>query len=401
MLSSARRVAAGSPPEQPASQLDQRRRHSSLELILAFAILAVLGFGGLAARELVGSSAERRPHQRSQSNPSLVAPARAPAFSIGVSPGAPVPDETSAKLSALPSTPTSALEFSAAPLSIPFHAPHAEAQAESELLRGPQSAAFTAKGITQTPKHAGSPNMAERVLWKHRGLCGDDDSDPNNPRNRYLREFGQLPASWSKGLFAYPNAPAEVIEQVRREVPSLPSRVQAFLGLTSEPPAVYVHRDPQALRDYSCVNATAVAYYDGNMHVSLSGGIRFRQELTISLEHEYVHHALMSHGVGQPIWFQEGAAMVFAQENWEDYRFTTQLIPLESMSRAFAHTAKPEGARAFYLQAYAMVRLLRAVWRDPARSSEHALLDALLAQQATPEGLFEWALEQRMGHLER
>jgi hypothetical protein len=204
-----------------------------------------------------------------------------------------------------------------------------------------------------------------------------------------------VPAPWSAKFFAYPGVPGGALEVLRRVVPGLAARAETFLGLGSEIPVIYLHKSPQALRQYACVNDATVAYYDGSIHLSVSVGDNFVSEITNSVEHEYVHHVLLSHDITRPIWFQEGAAMIFAKESWAQYRFVTQPIPLATMVEAFAHTSKPEQAEAFYMEAYGMVRLLQTLWKKSEPSSEADLVDALLDRQVTPDALFQTALHER------
>lgn len=194
----------------------------------------------------------------------------------------------------------------------------------------------------------------------------------------------------------------------------LPARAKAFLGLDAEIPAVFLYANAEQLREGACVNGLSVAYYDGAIHAAAAQHL----ELLRSLQHEFVHHVLTSHGIEEPIWFQEGAALVFAGESWENYRFQGDIIPLETMVRAFPHGIAPEQAEAFYLQAYGMTRLLAHLWQQGAPwssspfgalaegssrgaplddnvTSERDLADTLLTARATPETLFEQAVAAR------
>jgi hypothetical protein len=377
----------------PARRQTKLRRGSSvtgLELALMTAIAALLGGGWLFLDTFeppLSATPPKPARVVNQSPPSRARELDALAFELAAA-GSAGASDLSARGSSAPELAEESPPFEAAEVSPSTPPSAAPAPTSPGELAAPRAISRSAKR-----------DALIRVLWHKRGLCADESGDA--ARARYIAAFGTMPASWKNGLYVYPGAPLEVVAQVSREVPALPARAKAFLGLESEPPAIYVHKNPESLRAYSCVNSAAVAYYDGSIHLSVIAGDTAREELSKSLEHEYVHHALLSSDIERPIWFQEGAAMVFAGESWEQYRFVAEPIPLETMVEAFAHTANPEATRAFYLEAYAMVRLLQGLWQDKTKSSEQDLVALLTSERATPESLFEEALRERAGTLDR
>jgi hypothetical protein len=154
----------------------------------------------------------------------------------------------------------------------------------------------------------------------------------------------------------------------------------------------------EVLRKYACVNSSAVAYYDGAIHLAAVSNSWHYDEPIQSLEHEYVHQALMSNGITQPIWLQEGAAMTIVGEghwghwprSWKDYP-----LSIRQMVRAFPNTESPEFAQAYYGQAFAMMEFLDRLCLTEPNCNLRTLVDALRNGRATPDTLFDWAVAER------
>jgi hypothetical protein len=187
------------------------------------------------------------------------------------------------------------------------------------------------------------------------------------------------------------------------------SRITEALGLPCEPPRIFVYPTVDALRAHSCVGRTAVAYYDGAIHVALmdqAGDPPPRSavgELEKSLAHEYVHHVLVSNDIGKPMWFQEGAAMQLAYDMPQGYWRTWREHPIQlrqMVDGRSAGGAVPEPA-VFYAQSYVMIEFLRRLcWKlKPCGLGE--LTAALKTGRATPVTLFDWAISQRGSDLVR
>jgi hypothetical protein len=115
------------------------------------------------------------------------------------------------------------------------------------------------------------------------------------------------------------------------------------------------------------------------------------EEMVRSLEHEYTHHVLLSHGLREPIWLQEALAMAVGRELWNTARLQPPGIDLSEMVDAFPQTASVEYARSFYRQAFGMLRFIHELCETPA-CSDAALVSGLKAGSASPRDFFEWAV---------
>jgi hypothetical protein len=112
---------------------------------------------------------------------------------------------------------------------------------------------------------------------------------------------------------------------------------------------------------------------------------------------------LVSNGIGKPIWFQEGAAMTFANNPpanyWELWRKNP--IHLERMVGGFSTVMAPNEVATFYAHAYVMTEFLERLCLARARCGLPELADALMSKRATPETLFAWAISTRGSDLFR
>lgn len=100
------------------------------------------------------------------------------------------------------------------------------------------------------------------------------------------------------------------------------------LGLDAELPLILVYPTLDSLRKHSCTSKNAVAYYDGAIHLAAAPGAS-PYELIKSLKHEFAHHALVSNGVGAPLWLQEGLAMTLAGDHPHDYYSMWRKHPID------------------------------------------------------------------------
>jgi hypothetical protein len=293
---------------------------------------------------------------------------------------------------------------------------------EGERERAPEDSG--ADRLLTLPHDSGQPvlrsaastrrsTLTKPVRWQKPGLCVDDSESRRNGLRARLARFERVQTPWGAPLLVDPAVKLATRELAIRALEPMPARMQAFLGLEATVPATYLYQSAEQLREFACVNERTVAYYDGAIHAAAAGS----SDLLVSLHHEFTHHTLMTHGVHFPVWFQEGAALVFARESWKNYRFDGDIVPLETMVSAFPHGISPEQAEAFYLQAYAMMKLLADLWRgggawtqpllgvfDAQRArdnvtSERDLALALLTGKASPETLFSWAVVQRTANL--
>ncbi|MEP7053036.1 MAG: hypothetical protein ABJB12_21910 [Pseudomonadota bacterium] len=186
--------------------------------------------------------------------------------------------------------------------------------------------------------------------------------------------------------------PALLIQHLPQRLLALNSSVAERLGLSSTPPDVYVYATSAQLREGVCVSPATVAYYDGAIHLALTPHDDAYSELFGSLRHELVHHVLFSHGIRRPVWFQEGAAMIIAEEwHWFSWHPKARLLRPEQMVATFPQTTSAEEANAFYGQAFAMTTFLKSLCRKRKSCSLADLTQALASGAATPETLFDWA----------
>ena len=236
------------------------------------------------------------------------------------------------------------------------------------------------------------------VPWARPGLCPGRSDSRTQARAAYLASFVPLPA-WHTTLFAHPTVPNETSTKVAASVENIHDFAAHQIGLPSEPPPIYLYPNVEVLREHSCAAASAVAYYDGSIHLALTEPASDR-ELEVSLRHEYAHHVLVSNGVGKPIWFQEGTAMAFANGYEGSYRtWRENPIQLSTMVDSFPEFATPETAAIFNVQAGVMTEFLNRLCLARRDCNPAELVHALLDGSATPETVFVWATAERGGDL--
>ena len=202
-------------------------------------------------------------------------------------------------------------------------------------------------------------------------------------------------------ILAEPAVPAEAIAHVTRELPKARELARTSLGLDAEPPAIYVYADLESLRENSCANGAAVAYYDGKIHLSLIAKDARYIELTRSLQHEYVHHALIGHGIQEPAWLQEGVAMVLSGEPAGHWRPRGELLELSQMVAPIPPDASADQRQAHYGQAYAMTLFLQKLCANRKGCGYSNLVEALEYENAAPATLFEWVVDERASSLSK
>lgn len=221
---------------------------------------------------------------------------------------------------------------------------------------------------------AGRADRADRrfqVRWGENGLCGPGDTRRAAQRPALL---GTFVATYAANTAVRHDPQVDPI--VLREVLSVLNAVQSpsqspirrIFGQDFDrlpPPDVYVYRDVQQMLDVSCVNRSAIGYYDGAIH--LSGDIRHGlHTLRQTVVHEYVHHVLIGLGLKVPMWLHEGLAMKLAGETWwADPSLGLvawlqgQHLPFEAMAGAFPHTSDERFALAAYFQSLVMLEFLQ------------------------------------------
>jgi hypothetical protein len=232
----------------------------------------------------------------------------------------------------------------------------------------------------------------EALPWRYPGLCSDSSrSGPLSPRARYLATFLRSPLELA------------VVHRDPEVEPSLPEDIQKGLGkikhrtgtgLEAPFPAIYVYPTVEALREHSCASANVAAYYDGAIHVAATVGI------LRDLQHEYTHHVLVTNGIERPLWLQEGLAMRATRDEQHETRaawltWKDRPLSMERMVNLFPATADPDDVATFYGQAYHMTHMLERLCLTRPTCGPRDLFDALHSGEATPETLFEWAVQRR------
>lgn len=273
----------------------------------------------------------------------------------------------------------------------------AEQQRESSIaIRRATSAqspiALVAPAVSTTTGPARFRDAASS--WQEPGLCPGQTPAQLAARMAYLnglRRYEHLRVA----LYADAAVSARVLQQIADSAEAAPGRIERAIGIKPSLPIIYVHRSVELLRANSCVGASAVAFYDGAVHLADVSKDSGWMEMWHGLTHELTHHALMSHGVREPIWLQEGLAMhVSADLAFHDAAIVPPGIDLREMVDGFPHTAPPEHAERFYGQAYVMVDYLRALCRSGPYCGQREMVEALRSGTTSPTALFGWAVEQ-------
>jgi len=272
-----------------------------------------------------------------------------------------------------------------------------------ELNATPREPASAAR--SQVPVLPANPIVRSPMLTSvgpHVTRCRDPARpDLETRRMQYLETFVPT-VTENTTIASAPSVPIEAVAAIENELRRVQISIQARLGLNSVPPTIYIYPSVALLREYACAPGS-VAYYDGAIHLAVvPPNPRFPHDYadTIqNLKHEYVHHALMSNGITRPIWFQEGEAMMIANEQEWSLRPLTwkaHALPLEQMVLYFPDTTNVALTQAFYGQAYLMVEFLdRLCVGRPTGCGARELVDALKTGRADAATLFDWAVAER------
>jgi len=254
-------------------------------------------------------------------------------------------------------------------------------------------------GVPATPLR--SP---QALPWQRPGLCGERaPRGLAELRTTYLRTFVSIPAG-SATLWVHPSLASDVRARIRDDLERTHAEVTKRLGLSAVSPPIYVYPSADELRKHSCASANADAYYDGAIHLAVIdaslvkvGARTAGMWATLSnLTHEYVHHVLVSNGIGKPIWFQEGSALWIAgkpADYWQTWRRNP--IVLDRMVDTFPTTGAPADGAVFYAQAYVMTDFLERLCEARRECGLAELAQALKSGVVTPERLFAWAVSRR------
>lgn len=231
------------------------------------------------------------------------------------------------------------------------------------------------------------------------GLCAGRDAGWERSRAQYLATFVDAnvaaQGTYNARLLVAPGTLPDVLLGVGRELNTLGTRIQDELGLPVEAATLYLYPTLEALHEHACVHPSAIAYYDGAIHLAPPAprSAEWNVWPHQTLRHEYVHHVLLSAGVGAPFWFQEGVAMQMAPDNPRASDFPTEALPLFEMVGALDHSSADDSVLQRYAQSFLMVVFLRSICPYTG-INEGAMARALLGQVVEPRSLFDWALQQ-------
>lgn len=270
-----------------------------------------------------------------------------------------------------------------------FHG--SQTEAEPHILEEP-----TAK---QRPTRVRPQRRGFRNLWKFRGLCQDETmTSADSSRARLLDEFVRHEVDGAN-IFLDPAVSTSALKVMERLVLEAHGIVSTLFGVDAPRVDIYFYRDAALLRASSCINEIAVAFYDGDIHIS--GDLGFEQ-LRKNVIHEYTHHALNSAGVELPMWLQEGGAMYAAEETWWMHSEAQALLyqgslPLDEMVWAFPHGVDQDFAVTVYVQAITMVRMVVDLEGEKALAD---LVDALTDGTIEPMDALAWATEKNERQLQ-
>ena len=235
--------------------------------------------------------------------------------------------------------------------------------------------------------------------WPHDTPCDPRlSAEAARAREQIRASFTRVAAPLGNSLYFDPSVPDAVVQSLLYALARIDGLVHARLGLSSLAPNVYLYRSPTELRKGVCVTPKTVSYYDGAIHLYLDPD----DDLLNSLRHEYVHHALFSHAIRRPVWFQEGVAMLIGDpDEWLRWRPKGPLLPPERMVQTFPQAASAEEAEAFYGQAFAMTVFLNRLCQNDTSCDLRDLVRALETGVVRLEALFDWAVSQRGSDLVR
>jgi len=185
--------------------------------------------------------------------------------------------------------------------------------------------------------------------WQRAGQC-TAGVEPRSvlDRARYFATFARVEAP-DTTLFVEARVSEEAVATVRGNLTHARVSAKRQLGIDASPPLIYLYASVESLRDHACVNSSAVAYYDGAIHLAMNSPEDHYIKLNRSLRHEYVHHVLITNGIDEPMWLQEGTALLIAGElSWFKWHPTGRMLPTREMIHQFPQTASSEFTEAFY-----------------------------------------------------
>jgi len=233
----------------------------------------------------------------------------------------------------------------------------------------------------------------------HAGLCSDRGAAWERSRAQYLATFVDVnvaaQGTYNARLMVAPGTLPDVLLRVGKELNSLGTNLQDELGLPTEAATIYLYPTLEALREQACVHRSAIAYYDGAIHLAppSDNSVEWSYWPHQTLRHEYVHHVLFSAGVREPFWFQEGVAMQMTADNPRPSDYATKPHPVSEMVGALDHSSADDSVIQRYAQSSLMVGFLRSICRHT-EVNEGTMAKALVSRVVDPGSLFDWALQQ-------
>ena len=236
------------------------------------------------------------------------------------------------------------------------------------------------------------PAPAAHSRWSLPGQCSAD-GPVLQARRRLLESFRPDHAHGVEALVA-PSVALGTFLAVAQELRWVTDATASLAQHPISTPPLVIYASLGDLRAHACVQAAAIAYYDGALHVSADTDA---ETLRQNLQHEIVHHALRERGVQAPFWLHEGLAMLNAREIWWAERQYGLLswglryhYPFDRMINAPPRSQSTEAALAVYFQSVMMVQAVvdhgnyGQIWR---------LVDALARNDVAAEQAFAWGLQ--------
>ena len=125
---------------------------------------------------------------------------------------------------------------------------------------------------------------------------------------------------------------------------------------------VVVYPSRAELLQVTCVRSWTAGLFDGTLRL-ISSPSPAGVDLTIT-KHETLHAQMTRHAMKAPRWFHEGTAQSFAEQHdrrvgWKRLVEQRTWIPFSSLNDSFQELVDGEDAGLAYIQAYAMVEMLR------------------------------------------
>jgi hypothetical protein len=134
-----------------------------------------------------------------------------------------------------------------------------------------------------SPSTRSTPKRTEVTPWHQAGQCTDGArARSDGDRARYFATFVPFAAT-DTTFFVEPGVAMDAVLAVQESLGTARAAAAERLGIDVPPPLIYLYASVASLRDHACVNSSAVAYYDGAIHVAMNSPAHGYLELCKSL----------------------------------------------------------------------------------------------------------------------